>query len=125
MAVRQRPQVFDFDSWASLARNDPAGFELQRRNIIDAIIERALPRQRRRLRGLQFRIDMERRRARSPMAACVRIQSLMWDSLAGPDGLYERVLLLRSDSAPHSYCRQESLRRCATILPFPTNSSER
>src|SRR5690606_39594129 len=32
------------------------------------------------LRGLQFRVDMERRRAKSPMAACIAISAMMHDS---------------------------------------------
>ncbi len=68
---------FDFDAWTRLARRDPAAFEVQRTRMIERIIESADDDQRRRLRGLQFRIDMERRRARNPMDACMRLNRMM------------------------------------------------
>jgi hypothetical protein len=121
---RIEQRKFDFDQWAALARDDPAGFERQRRARVDALILRALPEQRRRLRGLQFRIDMERRRARTPMAACVRLQSLMWDTVAGPDGFYDRLLgMLRPVSRFGQATRkpQDGPLPCARIIPFPTS----
>jgi hypothetical protein len=69
--------LFDFDQWARLARRDPAAFEARRMAMIERIIESADDDQRRRLRGLQFRIDMERRRARNPMDACMRLNRMM------------------------------------------------
>lgn len=116
MISRSAPQRFDFDAWASLARDDPEAFEARRRGLIDQLIERAQPRQRRRLLGLQFRIDMERRRSRTPMAACVRIQELMWESFAGPDGLCDRVLGLRG----HAPGRPVGGKRpTASVIAFP------
>jgi len=119
---RKSSRRFDFDQWAALARDDPAGFEQQRRDRVDALILRASPAQRRRLRGLQFRIDMERRRAATPMAACVRIQAWMWDSLVGPDGFYERLgsggRLVSLHGVPQR--RQPEPRQpCAIVIPFP------
>ena len=35
----------------------------------------------RRLRGLQFQVDMERRRARNPMDSCIRVSKMMHDHL--------------------------------------------
>ncbi len=69
--------LFDFEAWARLARRDPEKFEVQRTRMIERIIESADDDQRRRLRGLQFRIDMERRRARNPMDACIRLNRMM------------------------------------------------
>ena len=81
----------DFDTWMELARSDPEGFEAQRRKLIEARIQRAPRARRQRLRGLQFRIDMERTKARTPMGGCIRLSSMMWDSVVGTDGLCERV----------------------------------
>jgi hypothetical protein len=78
----ERPdhQAFDFDAWAALAQNDPAAFELRRQQAIEALIQAASPAHQRRLRGLQFRIDMERMRSKSPMAACLRLYQMTMDS---------------------------------------------
>jgi len=59
---------FDFDRWARLARSDPERFEAQRRAAIDSLIDEAPEECQRRLSGLQFRIDMERRRSGTPFA---------------------------------------------------------
>jgi hypothetical protein len=69
---------FDFDAWAVLARTDPDKFEQQRRAILESYISNS--RNIRRLRGLQWTIDMERVRARTPMKSCLRLSALMWDA---------------------------------------------
>lgn len=73
--------AYDFDTWAALARNDPEGFEAKRQELIEAAIQNRFGCERR-LRGLQFRIDLERDKARTPLKACLRLSSLMWDSFA-------------------------------------------
>ena len=61
-------------------------FEDMRQAAIDDFIA-ALPRERQqRMRQLQWRIDQERRN-RSPISACVKISSMMWDHMVGPQGL--------------------------------------
>lgn len=67
---------FDFDEWAGLARDNPELFEARRQAVIEGFIRKAAPAHRARLRGLQFRIDMERRRSRTPLGACVRLYQL-------------------------------------------------
>lgn len=72
-----------FDVLVDMARNDPQGLETLRRSLTNAVITAAPTEEaRRRLRGLQFRIDMERRRARTPLSATIRISELMCRSLA-------------------------------------------
>ena len=71
--------TFDFDEWATLAKSAPDQFEMRRRTYIEHAISES--NNIRRMRGLQCRIDMERIRARTAMKACLRITSLMWDSL--------------------------------------------
>lgn len=80
----------DFDTWSEMARNDPETFESMRLAAIDAAIEGAPEANRERLRCLQWRIDQERRLARTPMAACMRISRMMWRSVLGEGGLRDR-----------------------------------
>ena len=70
---------FDFEVWARLAREDPEEFERRRRAAIDALIASS-PNNRHRLEGTQFRIDMERKLAHTPLKACLRISEMMWDT---------------------------------------------
>jgi len=80
----------DFDTWSEMARSDPGTFELMRQVAIEAAIEGASESNRQRLRCLQWRIDQERRLARTPMAACLRISRMMWRTVLGPGGLNDR-----------------------------------
>lgn len=79
--------VFDFDAWKALAERDPGAFEVQRAAVIGAYIGQLPADRRRRLAGLQWRIDVQRRKYRHPMAACRWLYDLMWESCAGREGL--------------------------------------
>ena len=79
MTIRRSAFEFNFDEWAALARNDPAQFEDRRRHTVLRVIN--LSNNARRMEGMQCRIDLERRRARTPMGATIRISSMMWDSV--------------------------------------------
>jgi hypothetical protein len=81
----------DFETWARLAKEDPDAFEQRRLEAIAEVIESAPEHSRERLRCLQWRIDQERRLARTPLAACVRISQMMWRSVLGDGGLQQRL----------------------------------
>ncbi len=85
----------DFDGWfdslMQIAKNDPDAFELLRKQMIDEVINEAPEDNRRRLTGLQWRVDQERRLAKTPMGACIRISDMMWESVAGKGGLLEQL----------------------------------
>jgi hypothetical protein len=76
-----RSQLPDFDTLRRMARDNPDGLEALRRKLVDELLDDAGPERRQRLEGLQFRIDMERRRAANPLAATIRLSSMMRDSL--------------------------------------------
>jgi hypothetical protein len=77
------PRLPAFEVLVDMARNDPQGLETLRRSLTNAVIDAAgSDNARRRLRGLQFRVDMERRRAGTPLAATIRISEMMCRSLA-------------------------------------------
>lgn len=71
----------DFDKLAIMAEQHPEKFEALREALIEETIATAQASSQRRLRGLQFQIDMERRKAKTPLAACIRISHLMHESL--------------------------------------------
>jgi hypothetical protein len=103
-----------FDVLVDIARNDPQRLESLRRTLTDDIIKGAnSEQQRKRLEGLQFRVDLERERARSPLAACIRISEMMCHSLAD---------LHRSMVTPFADEESSQLRQ-ATVLSFPGRDS--
>lgn len=83
--------AFDFEAWAALAKTDPEAFEEQRRRVIAQTIEDMPSHQRARLRGLQWRIDMERARYRHPLASCTWMFNQMWSAVYGKDGLVDAL----------------------------------
>lgn len=70
----------EFDKLREMAQRNPEQLERLRIELCDQLIQEAPEQYRRKLRGLQFRVDMERRRAKSPMAACIAISGMMHDS---------------------------------------------
>lgn len=104
-----------------LARTDPSAFEARRLALLEDFLGQFPQPEQRRLRGLQFRIDMERRRAHTPMAACLRLSAMMWDSLLGSHGLKAALDRLLTAEAPIRRARSAAhVRRTtpARILPF-------
>lgn len=72
---------FDFDEWAELYRRDPELFEQRRKDLLEAAVSCARPELQPRLRGLQWQLDAERAKAKTPMGACVRMNQLMMRKL--------------------------------------------
>ena len=67
---------FNFEYWMHLYREDPNLFEAKRKRILEEFIDKTRH-SKRRLNGLQFKIDMERQKSRSAMGACIRLSDLM------------------------------------------------
>jgi hypothetical protein len=111
---------FNFDDWARLAQTDPAAFEGRRQAWVEELIAQAPDAMRARLRGLQFQIDMERRRARTPMGSCLRLSSLMWQTFAGENGFRAQInaLVGRLNGQP-GVARAAPAAARARVLPFP------
>ncbi|MDF1764025.1 MAG: DUF3135 domain-containing protein [Oleibacter sp.] len=70
-----------FDVMMQMAKNNPEQLEELRLALVEDTITKAPVAYQRRLRGLQFQIDMERRLAGNPMGACINISKMMHDSL--------------------------------------------
>lgn len=84
-------EALDFDRWMKLAQDDPESFEATRAAVIEQLIESFPVENRERMRRLQWRIDQERRLAKSPMGACMRLSKMMWRQLLGEGGLRDRL----------------------------------
>ncbi|WJW75696.1 DUF3135 domain-containing protein [Thiohalobacter sp. IOR34] len=87
----ENPPVFDFDHWSKLARSDPEQFEARRAAVIEAAIRRAPKRNQTRLRRLQWKLDQVRKTSATPLAACIRMNEMMWDRITGHGGLLEAL----------------------------------
>ncbi len=111
----------DFDQLKEMAENDPEQLEQLRIRLCEQVIQDAPEKYRRRLRGLQFRLDMERRRAKSPMTACIAISGMMHDS-------FDRLRLALNEATgnghgkslrmPSSASSADANAEPAKVLPF-------
>lgn len=104
---------FEFDYWCELAARDPAAFERERLRVLNAFIEAGPESRRRRLRGLQWKIDCVCVKAGGPLAACVRISKLLSETVFGKSGLLARIEQL-TGTKPISSSPPQS----ATVLRF-------
>ncbi len=104
-----------FDELMKLAQQDPEQLENLRQSCVDDIIDSAPDHFQRRLRGLQFQIDMEREKASNPVSSCIRISQMMHEGLAN---LHEVIMQkpLADESAPAT--------EAADIIPFPLALAE-
>lgn len=111
------PSIFDnldFDAWADLARQNPDSFEQERSLAIEGFFHNAhlTPVQLRRLRGLQFQVDSIRTSSHTPLQACMRISSRMWDAV---DDLRNK---LNDVVNPEPFCPVASTGMPAKVIPF-------
>lgn len=108
-----------FDTLLKMAQDDPEALERLRVEMCEQVILDAPESHRRKLRGLQFRIDMERRKAKSPMAACINISGMMHES-------FERLRETLNEatgtepSTPYNTSDLENspLKASSKVLPF-------
>ena len=73
--------TLDFDEWMNLAKSDPEKFEIRRREHIESFFNNVPEERKPRLMSLQWRIDQTRKLSHSPMASCIAISNMMWDSV--------------------------------------------
>jgi hypothetical protein len=90
--------LIEFDDWVQLAKSDPAAFETRRARMIEQHICAMPEHKQQRLRCLQWKIDQVRNQCKTPMAACLKLSEMMWDSLVGPGGLKDALEQLSEDS---------------------------
>jgi len=82
MNYTEETMEFDFDYWSQMAKDDPELFEKKRQEQIEEYIDNVPDAEYRlRLQGLQWRIEMERKLAKTSMEAAIRVYDMMWESL--------------------------------------------
>lgn len=108
---------FDFNAWAELAKKDPELFNQKRKQAVSELIEKAPLNMQNRLRGLQWRVDLEIQRSNNPMDACLRIYRMMMDSVYSPGGLLETLNNLHEYDKIASY----NINNNNAVVQFPVN----
>ncbi|MDO9478681.1 MAG: DUF3135 domain-containing protein [Pseudohongiella sp.] len=72
----------DFDTMMQLHREDPEALERLRQDLTSELVNNASEETKRRLEGLQFRINMELRRAGNPTARFLKLSGMMQDAFS-------------------------------------------
>lgn len=111
----------DFDEMLALAQQDPESFEEKRLEYIEAFLDKIPAEKQRRLRGLQWQVDQARLLARTPMASCIAISNMMWDSLNRLNHQQRELVKLTTGQAA---ARSGLKRPLATVLPFPAHPQQ-
>jgi len=108
---------FIFEEWEKLARLDKEAFEQQRKNYIQKYIDEIPESYRQRIVRIQWRLDMERKIAKSPLDSCINMFNQMWESLYGPQGLSSHL----NEIAAYQYDPEVSLKHLALEKPIKNN----
>ncbi len=110
-----------------LGEKDPQLLEQYRCQETEKILNSAPEEHRRKLQGLQFKIDMERRKAKTPMAACLKLAAMMQDSFLK---LREALNQIAADNPPKHVSVTSTAKAPATkptgrkVLPFQPKNKE-
>ena len=112
-----------FEELVEIAANNPEKLDKIRKLASESLIESAPVRCQRRLRGIQFQVDMEIRRSKSPLDGCVRAFNLMNDTLWRLNSTLNETIAALEDapfSASIDLDLSEGQYRTAKILAFET-----
>ena len=117
--------TFDFEYWRKLAEDNPALFEMKRREEIDKVINSAPTEEAQdRLSRLQWRVDMERRRCKNPTQSCLQIYGMMWKRVYGEHGLLDSLnQLLHHSTSTQTVTEAVEERQKADVLRFQAGTS--
>lgn len=118
--MTMRQELPDFDTLKAMAEQDPEGLENLRQQHVNALIDQAPEPMRRRLRGLQFQIDAQRQIHTTPLAACIKLSQMMYES-------FSELRYLLNDatgqgpSLPHKKLNNLQMSQPAQVLEFSAN----
>jgi hypothetical protein len=98
-----------FDEMMHLAETNPAQLEALRQQVCEQVIESVNPRIKGRLQGLQFKINSELQLSKSPLAGCLKLSSMMNESLCE---LHDAL------TNPEEFVRKREQQKAAVIPLF-------
>ncbi len=119
---QQERSPFNFDAWKRLAEKDPQAFEEMRKKVVKAEIAKAPKSMQHRLTGMQWRVDMERKRCSNPTQSMIYVYKKMWNSVYGENGLLSALHGNTADQQMGSGCKNLT---AASILPFVATSGDK
>ncbi len=110
-----QPLLPSFNELVQLAQQDPQALESLRLHACEQLIQAATPEEQRKLRGLQFKIDMERQRSKSTTSICIRLSEKMHTAFTQLKSVLSQAQTMR----PVDPLVEKNI--SANILPFSTH----
>ena len=118
----------EFDALLRLSIDDASVLDQIKKEATQALVSGAPEKYHKRLNGLQFQIDMELRRSKSPLDGCIRISKMMHESMGELNQNLQEVVGPRSLSRSNTFRKSAQLQAVveietetvtsADILPF-------
>ena len=105
------------DDLIEMGKNDPEQLERLRLQLIEDLIKSSPEHTRRRLRGIQFQVDMEVQKHQSQMGRCIAISRMMHEQLLQ----LQQALTSPSDptlNKQSSTTEADSSKQSASIIPI-------
>ena len=103
----------DVDVLFKMAQEDPEGLEKLREDLCAQFIKKAPEHYQRRLNGLQFQINMERRKSSNGLHSCIKISEMMLESYQQ----LQSAITELTESDFRQY-RKKKPQSCADIIDF-------
>jgi hypothetical protein len=106
----------DVETLMEIAKKDPDALDRIKQEAVNALIESADESHQQRLRGLQWQVNMELNKSKTPMEGCIKISGMMHEKL------WELRAALQSEEERELEAFYESdmghMEQSAVILPF-------
>jgi len=109
----QKPTINHLISWAE---SQPELLQDWFEQELNDLIENAPISHQKKLRGLQFRIEMTKRRAKTPIASCIEISKLMYESFYDLKNVLDDTGLAKPNQSTNIKSEK------AKVLPFKQKS---
>ncbi|MDH5181271.1 MAG: DUF3135 domain-containing protein [Gammaproteobacteria bacterium] len=113
---------FNFEEWAKLAAQDPDRFEARRARTLSDAIGRVPENRQLMLRRLQWKVDRVRELKTTPLAACIAITDMMWNTFHDLNRSYHYLAEQHGKKTPGKQDFAKLPK--ATILPFPSRNNQ-
>ena len=112
-------QLPDVDDLIKMAQDDPDGLERLRHELCTQLIENAPEHYQRRLNGIQFQIDMTRRKSSNGLHSCIKISEMMLES-------YQKLQSTLAELSEHDYrqYKVDKPKTSADIIDFKLASEK-
>jgi len=108
-----------FDQLIQMAKTHPEALEQFRQREVEALIEQAPKEMQRRLRGLQFQVDSQRKLHSSALGSCIGISKMMHTSVARLQTALSGYVQESKGADDRAESNSSTINTKGQVIPFP------